>query len=754
MSDSPLARTAETIRQASPTEPANGDVRSPPTTPAGRGGPPPAVPGYEIEGELGRGGMGVVYKARQLSLNRTVAVKILLGGGHAGQHEQARFRAEATTLAALQHPNIVQVYEVGEAAGAPFLALEYCPGGTLADRLGGAPVPPRDAARLAEALAGGVAAAHAAGVVHRDLKPANVLLAADGTPKVTDFGLAKQGDSGLTVTGAVIGTPSYMAPEQAAGGSKGVGPAADVWALGAILYECLTGRPPFRGVSTHATLDLVRTAEPVPPRRLQPAVPADLAAVCLMCLEKEPARRYPSAAALAADLGRFLAGRATAARPVGPVARAVKWCRRNRPAAALAAVAAAVPVAAGVGVAVHTARLRAALDEKTREEARTRAEKERADGNYRLAREAMGRMLARLGEPQYGGVPRLTELRRAQARDALAFFQTVAARQDDPSPEVRYDAARADTEAGRLHYALGERGPAADHFRAARAGLARLAAEDPGDLRYRTALVDATLHLLAAGPGPGADPAALIAEAVAGARAAAADPAAGDPERSLLANALVASGNALNLAGRPAEGIPPLEEALGLRRALVARRPGDRAAARDLAETMLNLSAAYRGAGRAGPAAELHDECEARLEELAAADPDDRATACSLAVERVNWAYVLAADGRAAEAADRLGRSVAPLDRLYRLEPNDARVRDALYRVHGMRGELYAGLCRPADAVRDRAAAVRYAAPDRTRFTRWFAARSRADAGDVAGCLADLEAQLREDPAGATDGEW
>jgi WD40 repeat protein len=297
------------------------------------------LPGYEVLREVGRGGMGVVYEARQLGLNRTVALKMILAGGHAGAEERARFRREAEAAARLQHPHIIQVYEVGEAGDRPFIALEYLAGGSLADRLGGGPLPAREAAQLVQALAGAVHAAHRGGVVHRDLKPANVLLTADGTPKVTDFGLAKRLDSSTkqTATGAILGTPGYMAPEQAGGRGHEVGPAADVYALGAILYECLTGRPPFRAATPLETMLQVLTEEPVPPTRLRPGVPADLETVCLTCLAKEPARRYASAEALAEDLGRFLAGEPIRARPLSGLEWAIRWARR-RPALAAAYV--------------------------------------------------------------------------------------------------------------------------------------------------------------------------------------------------------------------------------------------------------------------------------------------------------------------------------------------------------------------------------------------------------------------------------
>jgi hypothetical protein len=299
----------------------------------------PTVPGYEIIEELGRGGMGVVYKARQVSLNRFVALKMILAGPYAGPEQLARFRVEAESVARLQHPGIVQIHEIGSHAGHSYLALEYVSGGTLARRCAGKPLPPAEAARLVEALARAVHYAHRRGVIHRDLKPGNVLLTEDGQPKIADFGLAKMLDAGpdsaipsgpQTQSGAILGTPAYMAPEQAGGKRGSVGPAVDIYALGAILYECLTGRPPFQADSPVDVILKVATEEPAPPRRVEPGVPRDLEAVCLKCLHKEPAGRYASAAALGDDLSRFLAGEPTAARPPTRGARVRRWAWRRR----------------------------------------------------------------------------------------------------------------------------------------------------------------------------------------------------------------------------------------------------------------------------------------------------------------------------------------------------------------------------------------------------------------------------------------
>jgi serine/threonine protein kinase len=281
---------------------AAGAMRLPPTD---------SPPGYEILSELGRGGMGVVYKARQVRLNRPTALKMILAGRHAGEADLTRFRKEAEAVARLHHPNVVQIYEVGDHNGLPYLSLEYCAGGSLERKLRGTPMPPGEAAALVEALARAMQAAHDKGIVHRDLKPANVLLAEDGTPKVSDFGLAKTlGEAGQTATGAVLGTPSYMAPEQAGSRGKEIGPATDVYALGAILYELLTGRPPFRGATPLDTVLQVVTDEPVPPSLLQPRVPRALESICLKCLQKSPSRRYASARLLADDLRLFQAGEA------------------------------------------------------------------------------------------------------------------------------------------------------------------------------------------------------------------------------------------------------------------------------------------------------------------------------------------------------------------------------------------------------------------------------------------------------------
>jgi serine/threonine-protein kinase len=277
---------------------------------------PPTLGDYELEEELGRGAMGVVYKAWEPALQRYVALKMMLGGEQAAPAEVSRFRSEAQAAAGLSHRHIVPVYHVGESDSRLFFSMKYVEGTTLAALVRQGPLQPRRAARYLTAISRAVQHAHEHGILHRDLKPSNVLIDGEDQPVVTDFGLAKrvEGGASLTGTGVIVGTPSYMAPEQAAGSPGQVGPASDVYSLGAILYELVTGRPPFQAASVVEVLLMVRGEEPVPPRRLNPAIDADLELICLKCLEKRPSHRYASAAALADDLEAFLQSEPVSAR--------------------------------------------------------------------------------------------------------------------------------------------------------------------------------------------------------------------------------------------------------------------------------------------------------------------------------------------------------------------------------------------------------------------------------------------------------
>lgn len=375
--------------------------------------PPPAIlpslEGYEVVEVLGQGGMGIVYKARHLQLDRWVALKMIRNWALAGPDELARFRAEAQAIAQLQHPHIVQIFEIGIWQGMPFLSLEFIAGGSLAAKISGKPFPPAEAARLTRTLAEAVAFAHAKGIVHRDLKPANILLTRNGEPKIGDFGLAKRMNAapGLTQPDALLGTPCYMAPEQAQRLNEGVGPAADVYALGVILYELLTGRPPFVAENALQTIKQAIEQEPIPPRRVQPSVPRDLETICLKCLRKSPKQRYPSAKEFADDLEAFNSGMPIKARPVRRTERMWRWCRRN-PLPAVLGMLLLVVFLAGFGLVAwkwleaedHLVKRNDALQAQTiaTKKASDAAERERAAG--KRAEEASQARLQLLEEKQ------------------------------------------------------------------------------------------------------------------------------------------------------------------------------------------------------------------------------------------------------------------------------------------------------------------------------------------------------------------
>ncbi len=414
----------------------------------------PEIDGYAVTGLLGRGGMGRVYLAKDLTLNRTVAIKMLIDTGD--DMLAARLHTESQAVARLQHPNIAQVFETGQVHGQPFIVLEYLNGGSLTQKLAGKPQPPLEAARLLETLARAIAHCHQHGIIHRDLKPANILLAGDGTPKITDFGLAKRlhEDSSLTRTGEVLGTPSYMAPEQASGGTSKVGPAADIYALGALLYEVLTGRPPFQGPDSVQTLMMVLTMDPVAPSTLLPKVPRDLETICLKCLEKSPRKRYQNAELLGDDLRRFLEGQPILARPVGVVERTIKLARR-RPATALLiafGLVSMLGLLAG-SLYLHATNLR--LETSNRE----------TNESLTLARDAIDKMLVRLSD-ELAPHPQSDQLRRDSLEDARRLYEKLTAIRPNDHATLR-QTADALVKLGAIYSDLGQLDNAEATFRKA-----------------------------------------------------------------------------------------------------------------------------------------------------------------------------------------------------------------------------------------------------------------------------------------------
>ncbi|MFO0845160.1 MAG: serine/threonine-protein kinase [Gemmataceae bacterium] len=628
------------------------------------------VPGYEILQELGRGGMGIVYKAKQLGLKRVVALKMILAGAHAGPEERARFLQEAEAIARLAHPNIVGVYEVSQHAGQPYFSLEFCPGGSLAEHLTGTPLPPRLAARLTLPLARAVQHAHDHGIVHRDLKPGNILLslqdgenrtqiekAAKGDsgqaaffilysaiPKVTDFGLAKRldGDS-RTRDGDVMGTPSYMAPEQAAGKVHQIGPHSDTYALGAILYELLTGRPPFVASSPMETVFQVITRDPVPVRALQPKTPRDLETVALKCLQKEPHKRYASAAALADDLQRYLDGQPILARPVGPLESAWRWTRRHPAQAALVAVLMLAGAGGVAGWAWFTQQLRVekrlANDKAAEaEEARGQAvsSQREAEASERLAKdnevlaearflkmlEVADRYFTEVSESTLLHEPGMQPLRErllSQARDFYAGF--VRDRPNDPRLEG--ELARSVYRLGGIDAELARYDDAVAHFADARARFDRLLQGRSADGRLRETrarllndLGRSHLRRSRYDEATAAYRDALVAwerfdRDTSGSRAA----------REGLGHCLLGLGNVGLKQGRRDEALGHYQRSLALRRELVSADPDNEGYRRELGVTWQNQAALLTDMGRKADAAEARRQALATFRQLVTAYP-------------------------------------------------------------------------------------------------------------------------------------
>jgi serine/threonine protein kinase len=482
---------------------------------------------YYIEEELARGGMGVVYKARQGSLGRIVALKMILSGKLAGADDVRRFTMEAEAAARLEHPNIVPIYEIGEIEGQHFFSMGFVEGGSLDRLLRENPLSPKVAAQLMIQVAEAIEFAHGKQVVHRDLKPANILLTRRGSssseisqgslelsqarrnsnversllsntelewiPKVSDFGLAKQMGSGsdLTGTGQILGTPSYMPPEQAGGNSKDIGTAADVYALGAILYRTLTGRPPFQAATAMETVLQVLKQEPVPVRQLNPAVPSDLETICLKCLQKDPAKRYASADALADDLRRWLQGDPIMARPISRWEKSIRWFKKNP---AIASAVAVGFLSLGVIVAIlYSANNRLIIQRDFAIDARNEANKQSrmAESRLRRAIEVVNLMTARAASVEWAQKPELQEERQEILKDAIYFYQGLIADASD-SLEVRREASKAYALLAGTHFVLNDLAAAQKAAQDCIDLCAELERSDPQNLEYTARIAQMT----------------------------------------------------------------------------------------------------------------------------------------------------------------------------------------------------------------------------------------------------------------------
>jgi tetratricopeptide (TPR) repeat protein/tRNA A-37 threonylcarbamoyl transferase component Bud32 len=640
-----------------------------------RSGPPgqPTIPGYHIVSEIGWGAASVVYKARQLSVNRLVALKVMEEPRSRDSQRIERLRREAETLGRLKHPNIVDIYDAGEHGGRPYVALELVRGGDLATQLAGTPLPAREAAELAATIARAVQAAHEAGIIHRDLKPANVLLdRPDGdrdaplsrcTPKVTDFHLAKdvQSDEGSTRTGAVLGTPSYMAPEQASEGASTVGPAADTYALGAILYETLTGRPPFRAATTLETLRQLQTNEPVPARSLQPSVPRELETICLKCLEKTPERRYASAAALAEDLRRWLNHEPIVARPITPWRRLVRFSQR-RP--AVAALSAAVVVVAAAGLALvlwqwgeavaarqsaqgnYSAMLvqrnaaRTNYDEMLKERNTAQEQTRRAEANLEAALDAVDSILKRIDSLGPGGTPIVDDARVAMLEDGAALCDSIL--ENNPPNDKLH------TKALQLYMKIGD-----SYYRVNRLGAAEAV--------YKKSLQ--VLHRMER-------------------QARAATPPATLPSfhRGSVLNNL---GNVYQDTGRPQEGHEAYRAAAEVFEAYIkAYSPPRRQDRSALARTWMSLAASAQHLARDDESNDYFQRAIGLQQQLLDEWPDDAAAAYHLAATHKNYALLLAQQKRWTDAEEHCRRALDLEEALLQRFPWDFAYMDAKARTN------------------------------------------------------------------------
>ena len=702
------------------------------------------VPGYELLETLGTGGMGVVWKARQKNLPRLVALKRLRPAGPLSEDLRVRFRREAEAVARLQHPNIVQIYEVGEQDGESFLVLEYVACGSLAQKLADGPLPPGPAAALVETLARAIHFAHEQGIIHRDLKPANVLLMPDGTPKVTDFGLAKllgASESSATQTGAILGTPSYMAPEQARGEAT-VGIAADVYALGAILYETLTGRPPFRGPSALETLAQVRDNDPVPPRTLQPKVPRDLQTICLKCLQKEPRRRYASAAELADDLRRFANGEAIRARPVGRLERLRKWVRR-KPSLALLLGLLSLAIAGAIGGAVwHERRLRQEVVRA--EDAETRARRQ-----YREARTLSNRIVGRLTDLKKTSLPGERELLAGVLDDALAFYRSAMESNANSDAETRADTALTLRQLGRMQVYLG-RPEKIDSLRKAAHLYEQLAAEEPAQLEHieELALCYNDLGCCTAG-----EESVTWHEKALALRA---EMARRQPDDLTHTASLAQSHH--NLAARlqhEGRGGPieaHYEQTIALAKKVLAQRPELIQTREILAQSYCNLGLIYHHTDRANPqfaerrrqADDYFRQAESLLGPLLTEYPGHLEYHHTLAAVRLNWGNLLLDTEGLDPALKVYGRGIELIEEVLRKEPSFSVARENALNLHGARAQAYESRSRFAEAVKDWDRVIELAEGPRRPTFRLRRAVALIRGGDHARAAAEAESLVAE----------
>jgi len=605
------------------------------------------VPGFELGQEFGRGGMGVVYKARQLNPERIVALKVMRRNVAMSDSSAARFRGESAAAARLEHPNIVRVYSVGETADNSYIALEFVDGPNLSALIAQDLPPQRDAAQLIATLARAVHFAHERHIIHRDLKPANVLIAPDGTPKLADFGLAKRLDveMGETHTGEILGTVFYMAPEQAMGVTRNLGPACDVHALGVMLYELLSGRRPYVGQDVLETLTLVASAEPVAPRRLNPQISLDLETICLKCLEKLPRDRYASAAALADELDRVLRHEPIHARPAGSVEKAIKWSRR-RPAAAVAIGAAVlIMLATVVGLVWHNRRIGEQL-------ALTEQQRARAEFNLDKTQKKIDELLDEVTVGKFASLPASSGVRTKMLDWALQLCRQLQV-QNAHDLHLRWQTARAERQVADIERLLNRTAAAEQAYAEAVRDLLQLNADYPRVKDFRRELATALNNqgLLRLTTGPTDEDRRNYEAAIVLWRELAAEQPDDAQYQSRLASSLSNLGLLLQAKRETKAADVSLREALALRKQLVDSGAGkseqlaDASSIAALAASEVNLGKLLYDEGRADEAQALFSTADARLSQLSAKQAAARDVRFAQIIAKHNLSVALAATG-------------------------------------------------------------------------------------------------------------
>jgi tetratricopeptide (TPR) repeat protein/tRNA A-37 threonylcarbamoyl transferase component Bud32 len=637
-----------------------------------------AIPGYDLLGELGRGGMGVVYKARDQKLKRIVALKMILSGSHASEDDMQRFQTEAEAVAKLQHANIVQIFEVAEHEGRPYIALEFADGGSLDQKIAGTPQNATESAQLVETLARAMQLAHDNEIIHRDLKPANILLTAEGEPKITDFGLAKlmDDDSHQTKSGAVMGTPSYMAPEQAASSSATLGPGADVYALGAILYHMLTGRPPFQAETQLDTIMQVLGEEPVAPRKLNSALPVDLETICLKCLEKDIHRRYESADSLAEDLRRFGADEPIQARPVSVITRGLKWAKR-RPAVAgmvgISAVALVALVAGGLWYNAQLVEERDIATQQTKVAQQQRelaeAQKEAADRNFKLARDAVDE-LTTVSENELFNLPQMEPVREALLQKAKAFYETFV-EQAAGDPELMAELGKAHGRLGSILNNLGDHALAQSEFQNGIEVFTQLVKEDPSDLKNQLYLARSYHGLGAALSRLGEnneahkaiDTSITIAEEIN-------KDHLGKTELSSLASSYNSLGFVLVHLGKTSESIKPFQKAIRINAQLIEEHPDEPAFPGHQTSSYSNLGASLNSLGKTSEAIDAYEKAIVFGEQLMNNHSGEMRYARTLGMAYVNLGTTQSSLGKNTKALASINHAIQIGEQLVESHPD------------------------------------------------------------------------------------